>query len=500
MERLMSPRAFRSLYPEFDDPSWATWNGISDLIHSHEPANPNQVFELTGCRSVPELVREVFGVKGRGGGGTRWCAREVVYSATSIRWPHAVGEIVVCGLMAPDRRQSAVALSYIGGFLKSVPHLADLIVDETKETITLSTNVLIEVVTANAAAPRGRTYAMAVVDEAGFLPPEGDDSGQEVIRALRPALARIDGSKLLCIGSPYREDSILSESMTWPHDDRVVRFQADTLTLNPTFDQSEIDRAFRHDPVSAWSEYGRDGEIRFRSDVASFLLDSDVLAALVPAGVRVVPPSEGAVVAHFDAATGSSVQGADRAALAVAKVGDPVELLVSKAWSPPFSPSAVAGEVAALLDKYGVTELSIDRFAPGLVADIFRHEGMTCWAADQDTSTAFAGLLTLLNSGTVRLLDDPLLLKELGTLERKPLPSGRDRIGHRPGAHDDQAAAVAFAVTKAASLSAHPLCGLCSDPNCRGWCVWDGHESRPQGSPSALEEKVLRDGFWMPGM
>jgi hypothetical protein len=43
----------------------------------------------------------------------------------------------------------------------------------------------------------------------------------------------------------------------------------------------------------------------------------------------------------------------------------------------------------------------------------------------------------------VELLDDEHLLRELRGLERRRGSSGRDRVDHRPGSHDDRANAVA---------------------------------------------------------
>jgi len=42
-----------------------------------------------------------------------------------------------------------------------------------------------------------------------------------------------------------------------------------------------------------------------------------------------------------------------------------------------------------------------------------------------------------------------LLLRELRGLERRRSSAGRDRVDHRPGAHDDLANAVAGAIVKA---------------------------------------------------
>jgi hypothetical protein len=49
--------------------------------------------------------------------------------------------------------------------------------------------------------------------------------------------------------------------------------------------------------------------------------------------------------------------------------------------------------------------------------------------------------------GSVELLDDAKLLKELRSLERRRGPSGRDRVDHRRGEHDDRANAVAGIVS-----------------------------------------------------
>jgi hypothetical protein len=57
-------------------------------------------------------------------------------------------------------------------------------------------------------------------------------------------------------------------------------------------------------------------------------------------------------------------------------------------------------------------------------------------------------LLPLVNSARVRLLDDAELLRELRGLERRR-GATRDRVDHRPGAHDDRAIAVTVALVQA---------------------------------------------------
>ena len=68
---------------------------------------------------------------------------------------------------------------------------------------------------------------------------------------------------------------------------------------------------------------------------------------------------------------------------------------------------------------------------------------------DRSTSGHYLELLPLVNAGSVALLDDSDLLRELRGLERRRGAAGRDRVDHRRGSHDDRAAAAAGALVQA---------------------------------------------------
>jgi hypothetical protein len=458
-------REFRALFPEFTAPSWHVWNAVEDAIHGVEPSDLELVRRITGRRVLPSApVSEFWAIKGRGGGGSRFGARLVTYCAAARSYRRVAGERIYAAVTAPDRRQARLTKDYIVGLLRSVPALAALIVGETSESVELSTGVVIEVITAATATPRGRSYCVFVVEEAAFLPVEGDaEPDRELLRAVRPALARVPGSLLVVVSSPYAKRGELYR--TWAErfgrddDADVLVMQADTLTLNPTFSGREVERAYRDDPASAAAEYGA----QFRDDVSTFLL-REALAAVVPVGVRERAPVAGQrCVGHLDAATGS---GSDAMAAAVASSdGTVAELLCVRRWAPPFNPSSVAAEAAALFARYGVARVSIDRFAPGLVADLLRRHGIEAVTQERDTSATFVELLALINSEACLLLDEPQLLAELGALERRALPGGRDRVGHPARGHDDVAAACAGALVAAMGQR---LCWKCDDPECDG--------------------------------
>lgn len=72
-----------------------------------------------------------------------------------------------------------------------------------------------------------------------------------------------------------------------------------------------------------------------------------------------------------------------------------------------------------------------------------------------------------MNSGTIELPDVPELLRELWGLERRRGSSGRDRVDHRPGSHDDLANAVAGLVS---------LLGSRPDPDDQGFTLGSGFQ------------------------
>jgi hypothetical protein len=121
-----------------------------------------------------------------------------------------------------------------------------------------------------------------------------------------------------------------------------------------------------------------------------------------------------------------------------------------RAWLPPFSPSGVIADIVDLLRPYGITTtMRGDRYAPGFVSECYRTHGIRYEPSPLDRSALYLELLPLVNSGHVRLLDQPELLRELRNLERCRGISGRDRVDHAPGAHDDRANACAGALVEA---------------------------------------------------
>jgi hypothetical protein len=116
---------------------------------------------------------------------------------------------------------------------------------------------------------------------------------------------------------------------------------------------------------------------------------------------------------------------------------------VLRAWPAPFNPSGVVEEAAALLKAYGVHSVTGDRYGGEWPREAFRAHALDYQHAELDRSGLYLAMLPVVNAAGVELLDVPELLRELRGLQRQRGPSGRDRVDHVRGAHDDRANAVA---------------------------------------------------------
>ena len=413
--KTLSPVQFMHLFPEFRARSWHGWR-------AH-------------LARITPTTRELYAVAGRGSGKSRIVS--LLSGCFAVRTYRRVpGEFIFIGVFAPDRKQARITFRYIVGLLKSVPALAALIVREGREFLELSNGVIVEVLTASTSAPRGRSYALAIVEEAAFLP--SDDSANpdvELLRALRPALARVPGSLLAVVSSPYARRGVLFTAWQKYHDTpdpAVVFIQAATADLNPTFDQTAIATAYEDDPASASAEYGA----QFRADVESFISREVIDAATVPGRVE-LPYRQDATYAAFVDPSGGR---ADSFTLAIAhREQERAVLDVIRETTPPFSPEQVIADYAALLASYDITTVTGDRYAGEFPREQFRKHGITYEPSEKAKSDIYKDVLPLLNSGTVELLDHPRLVTQLSGLERRTARGGRDSIDHSPGSKDDVA-------------------------------------------------------------
>jgi hypothetical protein len=482
----MTPVQFMALFEEFRGSSWDGWRTIL-------------------ARLTPG-VREFFAIVGRGAGKSRIVALLACVFA-SREYRRVSGENIYIGIFAPDRKQAGVTFRYVIGLLRSVPELAALIGNETKDSIELTNGIIIEVISASVAAVRGRTYALAIVEEAAFLPQDTSaNPDAELLRAVRPALARCPGSLLCVVSSPYARRGVLWQAWQRYHDKpdgAVVFIQAATLDLNPLFDRAEIERAYEDDPASAAAEYG--GE--FRGDVETFV-SIEAINACVVEGRRELPfaASLGFMYRAFvDPSGGSS----DSFTLAIAheETRDSQSVIVIDAvreTKPPFSPESVVKEYAGLMQSYGISYLVSDRYSGEWAREMWQKHNIAFEPADRPKSDYYRDTLPLINSGRIELLDHPRLIAQFGGLERRTSRGGRDSIDHAPGGRDDLCNSVA-GVAISASGTAWPA-GVSNVTHSKDWSPYEKTVRGPSNREEAEEEtrewlqtrEAIRQGTWVP--
>lgn len=440
IDALRDPKLFAAL-PAFEDlRSWASWLVVLRALYGL-PLDGEQmkVFrKLTGrTRARAGGYRELLLVVGRRAGKSQIAALIGVFEALTAKEGHIV-------LVAQDQRASQrVLFSYVRGIFSSCPLLRGEVARETADTLELKSGVLISVYPARPASVRGLTMPAAVLDEIAFMASSetGIPVDQEMMRAVVPALATVKDAKLVMLTSPYGQSGVAYE-MHRKHfgkdDSEVLVVQSDAPTLNPTLDSRYLQRMAEDDPEGYRSEVL--GE--FRTGLAA-LFDPTALDAVVDHGRREFLPAGGV---KYEATVDPSGGRSDSFTLAIGhrdrEGGALVDLV--RAWTPPFNPTGVVEEIGDILGEYGVRSVKGDRYAGEWPREAFRTVGISYDVAEQSASDNYLGMLSAVNSGRVRLPDNPTLLKELRSLERRVGTSGKDRVDHRPGAHDDLAAATAL--------------------------------------------------------
>jgi len=491
LDALLDPKLLGAS-PAFADPeSWVAWRAFVAATYGLPLDGPGERHFLRAT-SLPRYAppaggwREVVAVVGRQAGKTRLASALVAYEAATAP-PCRDGEVYAVLLAQDHRSAMRTAFSYLQNLFEASPLLSRMVERTTADTLELSNGVRVAAYPCRPAAIRGLRACVAVVDEvACFISTDGRPTDTEMLRAVRPTLATT-GGRLVILSSPYGQSGTLWGLHRRHHGREgadVLVWQASAPEMNPTLPRDYLERMRQDDPEAYRSEVL--GE--FRAGLST-LLDPDTLEACVGRH-RELPPAEGTAYAAFVDPSGGR---RDAFTCAVGHREDE-RLVVDavRAWSPPFNPSGVVEECAALLARYGVSRVTGDRYAGEWPREAFRSRGVEYEVAAKDRSALYLELLPRVNAGDLVVPRDPALLRELRGLERRRGPSGRDRVDHHPGAHDDRANAVAGLVALLVGDGAPEA----------AWVFVDGAGATPGAAPregeSTVEAAVRRGGFWAP--
>lgn len=443
----------------FDSPSWRAWRTfLASLFGLGLDDSDLELYRSCTGRTVAptEPAREGWVIVGRRGGKSRVAALAAVFLACFRDYGDvlAPGEVGTLPIIAADRRQARTIMRYVVGFLESVPVLRKMIVNRTRESVELSNRVVIEVHTASFRAIRGYTLVAAILDELAFWPTDdAADPDHEILAGIRPGMATVPGSVLLCISSPYARRGELWNAYNrhfGEDGDPVLVWQAETATMNPTVPAHVIADAYAEDETSAAAEYGA----QFRRDVEGFLSREVIAGCVVPDRSDLPHDWRNHYAAFVDPSGGVS----DSMTLAIGHKEQDGRVVVDalKEIRAPFNPDAAVGTLAETLRAYRVNGVTGDRYGGTWPSSRFSAKGIYYRPSEKPKSELYLDALPVLSSGRVELPDHPRLIAQLSALERRTSRGGKDSIDHPPRGHDDLANVVCGLIAN----TARPyLCG-----------------------------------------
>jgi hypothetical protein len=452
--------------PLFPSPSWDRWRVFAKaLVGAPLVGVEVDVYRAcTGREAAPTSpATEAWVVSGRRSGKSRIAAAIACYMAAFADVTRlAAGEVGVVMVIAVDKQQAAVTLSYVKACF-ALPALRGLVVAEGADSIDLRHRVRVEIRAGSYRSVRGRTVLCAILDEVAFLRDESSALPDvELYRALKPALATT-GGLILGISSPWAKSGLLWQKYRrhYGQPGSVLVWQSSTAVMNPSLSAAVIDDALDDDPEAAASEWSG----LFRSDLESYV-SMAVLEQCTAAGVFERPPRADLNYSAFvDPASGT---GRDSFALAIGHAvanadGTTTAVLdLAREWPAPFNPLDVAAECAALVRQYraeGATRS--DAYAAGFALEAFRRHDVELQQDAPSKSELYLALLPALSAGRIDMVDSAKLRAQLSALERRRRAGGRDQVDHRPGGRDDlsnaSAGVLSWVVAAGAAWWSKPL-------------------------------------------
>jgi hypothetical protein len=439
--------------------SYRAWHVVARLIDGDGNAllgaDLDCAARLTQRARFPTApVREFYAGIGRRAGKTLFMSRIACWQlAHDYRDRLAPGERAVVACIATDRAQAALLFNYARACVTESPLLAAQLVAESADSLTFAHDTVLEVHTASLRSTRGRSYAAVLLDEAAFL--RNDESANpdlEIIRAVRPGLITLNGL-LVVASSPYMRRGVLFEAHRrhFGNDGAQALYIAGESRLyNPTLDADAVAAAIADDPEGGAAEWNAE----FRSDLSAAFDPAWIDRAIDP-GTGERPPverlPEGKAPWYFAFTDPAGGAGRDSWATAVAHAeGGALLLDAQLEIRPPFATPEAARRVAEFLKRYGVHQVSGDRYAGAWPRDALGLHGVSYIESERVRSDIYRECVPLFSGGRVRLLDEARLCTQLKMLERRVGANGRDVFDHGRGGHDDCANASAGALLAAA--------------------------------------------------
>ena len=491
----------RMLGAGFGDLStWRTWLTVLKAAFGR-PLNPGEretFGAVAGARAVPtRRVRELWCICGRRSGKSRIAAAIAVYLALFIKHRLAKGEVGMCLVLAGSMDQARAVFGYVRGLLEATPVLCAEVAAIKRFEIELKNGIVIAVHSNSFRTVRGRSLVGCVFDEVAFWRDETSAQPDiETYRAVLPSLATTDGL-LIGISTPYRKLGLLHQKHRdhfAQNDNDILVVQGSSKIFNATLSDAAIAAQREADPTGAVAEW----DALFRSDIAAFLDDASIDAAVDHGRPAELPPRASVVYHSF---TDMSGGGHDASTICIGHfAAERFVADVIRGRRGPHDPAAVAAEYAALAKQYRCRAIAGDAYAKEWVAGAYRAAGLEYRQSQLVRSDLYLEGQVLFTRGLVSIPPDATLLRELRLLERRTARSGKDSVNHGVGGFDDHSNALfgcMYDATRAAKGKSPPIVQPAIWSKSSGW-LSDPSGNRAQTTTQKFYEYYNSGGgsYW----
>jgi hypothetical protein len=440
VETLESPEFFGPAFPHSEN--WKTWKVFLRSMYGLEmSAEELGIFQGATARQAPNPAGyfENFGIIGRRGGKSRIASLCAVWEALFGGWSEKLskGELGWIFILATDKPQGKIILSYTKALLELVPGIVSR---STEETVYLKNNIAISVKAATFRASRGYSTIFVCLDELAYYRDENSaNPTAEIVASLLPGL--MEGGKMLGISTPYGKMGYLYsayKNFYGKEDPDCMVWKRSTVEMNPTYSQKTIDRLLKRDRVVFTAEYMAE----FRSDIENFLSEEIIRAAQTHFQL----PPDPKVTRYFSGIDPSGGR-SDSMTMAIAYRNLEGKIIVARTEErkAPFNPDDVCREFAEILKAYRVHEATADRYAGIWPTAAFAKNGITIKMSELDKSQIYLEVQPLFAMGKIEIPNDERTLIQFQNLERKVRAGGHDAVDHAPGMKDDVCNAISLA-------------------------------------------------------
>jgi hypothetical protein len=139
-----------------------------------------------------------------------------------------------------------------------------------------------------------------------------------------------------------------------------------------------------------------------------------------------------------------------------------------------------------VLKSYWLTSVKGDHYAKEWPIEQFARFGIKYKATDNFKSDIYLATLPLINSTSIRLLDNTRMINQLLDLDRSSSRGGKESIGYPDGAHDDLCNAACGALLECTVkrpriyVGTYVPCLMAGAPADAGYVKWrDNDDDRP---------------------